>query len=172
LELEYTIDERDRDAFLEYHAYHSAALHELRRRHVYGYGILLAIFAAIFWLFGETAVAISFLLLGPIWAAWWPSRTRRLARAQAEAFYRADPGGLRPGRHTVTLHGGVLSADALGEHRLPASAIQRVVQLPEHLLIYMGPIAALVVPRRRVVKGDLSAFSAELERQAPASRFE
>jgi hypothetical protein len=172
VQLEYTIEEGDRDAFLEYHAYHSSALQDLRRRHVYGYGVLLAIFAAIFWLFGETAVAISFLLLGPIWAAWWPSRTRRLARAQAEAFYRADPGGLRVGRHTLAFDGGVLSADALGEHRLPVSAIQRVVQLPEHLLIYMGPIAALVIPRGRVVKGDLPAFAAELERQVPAARFQ
>jgi hypothetical protein len=171
VELEYTIEEGDRDAFLDYHTHQSAALQELRRRHVYGYGILLAIFAAIFWLFGETAVAISFLILGPIWAAWWPSRTRRMARAQAEAFYRADPAALRVGRHRLALDGGLLSADSLGEHRLPASAVQRVVRLPEHLLIYMGPMAALVIPRLRVLRGDAAAFAAELERQLPASRF-
>jgi hypothetical protein len=93
VELEYTVEDGDISAFLDYHSHHSAALQEMRRSQMFGYAILLAIFAVTFWFFGETAVAIAFLILGPIWAAWWPSRTRRLARQQSIRALSETPGG-------------------------------------------------------------------------------
>ena len=99
-ELEFRIEEGDVDAFLDHHSQHSAARREIRRRQLYGYVILFAIFGLVFRIFGETAVAIAFLVLGPAWAAWWPTRARRLARQQAADFYRAAPNyaGRRPAR--------------------------------------------------------------------------
>ena len=165
MQLEYTIEEGDRDAFLEYHSEHSATLQVLRRQHLYGYAILLAIFGAIYWLLGGTALVIAFLTLGPLWAAWWPMRTRKIARAQAEAFYQDHAGGLRVGAHTLTLDaGGLMESDGTGERRKPLSAVRPVVHLPDYVNIYVGPIQAVVIPRRRIVKGDLAAFVAELER--------
>ena len=65
VELEFQIEPGDIDAFLDHHSQHSAALREIRRRQRYGYVILLGIFGLVFWIFGETAVAIAILVLGP-----------------------------------------------------------------------------------------------------------
>ena len=166
MELEYTVEEGDLAAFLDYHSHHSAALQEIRRSQMYGYAILFAIFAIIFWFLGESAVAISFLVLGPVWALWWPSRARRLAREQAVAVYRDDPAALKPGLHTLSLDANRLrSVGPAGERRLPLSSVRRVVNLPEHLLIYVGGIQAIVVPRERTTKGDVAAFASALEGQ-------
>jgi YcxB-like protein len=166
VELEYTVEEGDLAAFLDYHSHHSAALREIRRSQMYGYAILFAIFAVIFWFFGETAVAISFLVLGPVWAAWWPSRARRLAREQAVAVYRDDPAAMKPGLHTLSLDSdGLRLAGAAGERRLPLSSVRGLVNLPEHLLIYVGEIQAIIVPRERSTKGDVAAFASALKGQ-------
>jgi hypothetical protein len=166
VELEYTVEEGDLAAFLDYHSQHSAALQEIRRSQLYGYAILLAIFAVIYLFFGGMALAISFLVLGPVWVAWWPSRARRLAREQAVAAYRDDPAAMKPGLHTLSLDAsGLRSAGPAGERRLPLSSVRRVVDLPEHLLIYVGGIQAIIVPRGRTTKGDVAAFSSALKRQ-------
>ena len=67
VELEFRVEDGDLDAFLDHHSCSS------RRRSgrfagasLYGYVILFAIFGLVFWVFGETAVAIAFLVLGPI----------------------------------------------------------------------------------------------------------
>ena len=165
VELEYSVEEGDVSAFLQYHTHHSAALQELRRSQMFGYAILLAIFAMVFWLFGETAVAIAILVLGPIWAAWWPARTRRLARRQVAAAAGDGPGGWEIGRYVLRLddHGIVLAGPA-GEQRLPLSAVRQVVNLPEHVLIYVGTLHVILVPRR-TSKGDVASFVSELDRR-------
>ena len=168
MELEYSLDEGDVAAFLDYHSRHSAALQELRRSHMYGYAVLLAVFALIFWWFGETAVAIAFLVLGPIWAAWWPLRTRRIALRQAAAACGDAPGGAQAGRHVLRLDGdGLFLSGPGGQHRVPLSAVRQVVNLPERILIYVGPLQALIVPRRTST-GDATPLAAELERRMPA----
>ncbi len=163
MELEFRIEEGDADAFLDHHSQHSAALREIRRRQLYGYVILFAIFGLVFWIFGETAVAIAFLVLGPAWAAWWPTRACRLARQQAADFYNADPNSLSDGPHALRLDdAGLFHAAPGAETRTPYAGIQHVERTPEHLLVYTGPIQAIVVPCRRVSKGDVDTFVQQL----------
>jgi hypothetical protein len=171
VELEFRIEEGDIDAFLDHHSQYSAALREIRRRQLYGYGILFAIFGLVFWAFGETAVAIAFLVLGPAWAAWWPMRARRLARQQAAPFY---PTGRNPdfdGPHVLRLDDAGLFHAAPGtETRTSYASIQHVEVTPDQLLVYTSPIQAIVVPSRRVSVGDVDIFVRELRARIGAPR--
>jgi hypothetical protein len=163
--LEYTVEESDVSAFLDYHANHSDALQELRRNQMYGYALLLAIFAIIFWFFGETAVAIAILVLGPIWAAWWPLRTRRLARRQAIAAMSEAPAAAEAGRYVLELGDEALLLNGpRGEHRITMGSVRRIVDLPSHLLIYVGTLQAIVVPRQ-TAKGDFESFGSTLRQR-------
>jgi dolichol kinase len=58
--IEFRIEEGDIGAFLDHHSQYSGAFREIRRRQLYGYGILFVIFGLVFWAFDETAVAIAF----------------------------------------------------------------------------------------------------------------
>lgn len=171
VKLEYKVEEGDVAAFLDYHANHSDALKDLRRSQMYGYAILLAIFAIIFWFFGETAVAIAILVLGPIWAAWWPLRTRRLARGQALAAMSEFPAAAQTGAYALEIgEDALLLNGPRGRHRIPMDTVRRVVNLPDHLLIYVSAVQAIVVPRQTAT-GDFAVFASVLsQRLAPTSR--
>ena len=163
MELEFRIEEGDIESFLDHHSQHSAAVREIRRRQMYGYGILLTIFGLVFWIFGETAVAIAFLVLGPIWGAWWPTRARRLARQQAAAVYCAAPNPMFDGPHVLRLDDAGLVHSAPGaETRTSYASIRHVELTPDQLLVYTGPIQAIVVPCRRVSSGDVDIFVQQL----------
>ena len=134
MELEFRIEEGDIDAFLDHHSQYSAAVREIRRRQLYGYVILFAIFGLVFWIFGETAVAIAFLVLGPVWAAWWPTRARRLARQRAAAYYAAAPNPMFDGPHVLRLDDADLVYAAPGaETRTPYASIQQVERTSDHV---------------------------------------
>jgi hypothetical protein len=163
VEIEFRIEEGDIDAFLDHHSQYSGALREIRRRQLYGYGILFVIFSLVFWAFDGTAVAIAFLVLGPLWAAWWPIRARRLARQQAAPFYPSGPNPTFDGPHVLRLDDAGLSHAAPGtETRTSYASVQHVELTPDQLLVYTGPIQAIVVPRQRVTRGDVDIFVQQL----------
>lgn len=171
VEVEFRVEEGDIDAFLDHHSQHSAAVREIRRRQLYGYVILFAIFGLVFWIFGETAVAIAFLVLGPIWVAWWPTRARRLAREQAAAFFRDAPHAIFGGPHLLRLDDAGLFYAAPGEEtRTPYAVIRRVELTPDQVLVYSSQVQAIVVPRQRVTKGDVDIFVQELRARIGAPR--
>ena len=166
VELEYRLEESDLVAFLDYHCQYSEALREIRRGQMYGYAILLAVFALVYWFFGETAVGIAFLVLGPAWAAWWPARARRLARKQAAAFYGQGPNALPEGPNALKLDDEALFLRSpASDTRLPLPSVERIVETPDYLFIYVGSIQALIVPRRRVTRGDVTAFAGQLRQR-------
>lgn len=162
MELEFRIEHGDIDAFLDHHSQYSAALREIRRRQLYGYVILFAIFGLVFWIFGDMAVAIAFLVLGPVWAAWWPTRARRLAREQAAAFYPTAPHSIFGGPRVLRLDdAGLFYAVSGAETRTPYASIH-VERTPDHVLVYTSPVEAIVVAPQRVIKGDVDMFVQQL----------
>ena len=163
MELEFRIEEGDIDAFLDHHSQYSAALREIRRRQLYGYVILFAIFGLLFWFVGGMAVAIAFLVLGPVWVAWWPARARRLAREQAAAFCPTAPNAIFGGPHLLRLDdAGLFHAAPGAATRTPYDGIRHVERTPDHVLVYTSAVQAVVVPRQRVTKGDVDIFVQEL----------
>jgi len=156
-------------AFLDYHSQHSAAAREVRRQQNYGYLFLLAAFGLVLWYFGAVALAIAILVLGPIWAALWPARARRLARNQAARFYPKGPNPMFDGPHVLRLDdAGLVSIAAGAESRTPFASIQRIVDTTDYLFVYVSAIQAFVVPRRRVSRGDATAFAEQLQRRVDA----
>jgi hypothetical protein len=161
--IEFRIEEGDIGAFLDHHSQYSGAFREIRRRQLYGYGILFVIFGLVFWAFDETAVAIAFLVLGPVWVAWWPTRARRLARQQAAPFYPSAPNPIFEGPHVLRLDDAGLFYAAPGtETRTSYASIQHVELTPDQLLVYTSPVQAIVVPRQRVSRGDVDIFVQQL----------
>ena len=128
MELEYRLEEGDLVAFLDHHSQHSESLREIRRRQMYGYAILVAVFALVYWFFGETAVGIAFLVLGPAWAAWWPARARRLARKEAAAFYAQGPNALQEGPYALRVDDEALFLRSpASDARTPLTRVKRIV---------------------------------------------
>jgi hypothetical protein len=164
VELEFKVDEGDVLAFVDHHSQHSPTAREIRRRQTYGYAFLLAVFGIVFWFFGEAALAIAFLVLGPLWIVWWPARSRRLVRQQATAFYRESPSPIFDGPHVLSIDGAELVyVTPAGQSRMPVSTVQGISTMPDYVFIHVGPVQAVVVPRRRVSRGDLNVFVQHLE---------
>ena len=169
MELDYRFEKGDLVSFLDYHCQYSEALREIRRGQMYGYAILFAAFALVYWFFGETAVGIAFLVFGPAWAAWWPARARRLAREQAAAFYRQGPNTLPEGPYSLKLDDeSLFLRSPASDARVPLTSVERIVETPDYLFIYVDSIRALIVPRRRVTRGDVTAFAGQLRHRTNA----
>ncbi len=169
MELEYRLEEGDVLAFLDYHMQHSEAARDVRRRQTYGYAFLFAVFGLVFWFFGEAALAIAFLVLGPVWIAWWPARSRQIYRKQALAMYREGQNPMFEGSHVLRLEDASLVAiTPNAEAKIALTSVQRIVDTPESLFVYVGAMQAFIVPRRRVSRGDVDIFVQELRRRVGA----
>ena len=169
MELEYRLEEGDVLAFLDYHMQHSEAARDVRRRQTYGYAFLFAVFGLVFWFFGEAALAIAFLVLGPVWIAWWPARSRQIYRKQALAMYREGQNPMFEGSHVLRLaDAGLVAITPNAEAKIALTSVQRIVDTPESLFVYVGAMQAFIVPRRRVSRGDVDIFVQELRRRVGA----
>ena len=165
MELEYRFEEGDLLAFLDHHMQHSESARDIRRRQTYGYAFLFVIFALVFWFFGEAALAIAFLVLGPLWIAWWPARSRQIYRKQALKMYREGQNPLFEGPHVLKLDdAGLVATTPKAEARFALTSVQRVVDTPEYVFIYLGAMQAFIIPRGRVVRGDVDIFVRQLLR--------
>jgi YcxB-like protein len=169
MELEYRFEESDLLAFLDHHMQYSEAARDIRRRQTYGYAFLFAVFGLVFWFFGEAALAIAFLVLGPVWIAWWPTRSRQIYRKQALAMYREGQNPLFEGAHVLRLDDtGLVATTPKAEARFALTGIQRIVETPDYIFVYLGAMQAFIVPRRRVSRGDVDIFVQELRRRTGA----
>ena len=170
MEIEYQFGEADLLAFSEYHVAHSTPNREVRRRQTYGYAVLLAVFGLILLLFGGTALAIAFLLLGPPWIVYWPWRVKQVQRRQLLARYREakNPALDVPVVLSVDEEG-LTCVSSTSRSRMSFAAVQRVADTPDHVFVYLGPEQAFIVPRRRVSRGDVDIFVQELRNRTGAS---
>lgn len=170
MEIEYQLGEEDLLAFSEYHVAHSPPNREVRRRQTYGYAVLLAVFGLILLLFGGAALAIAFLVLGPPWIVYWPWRVKQIQRRQLLARYRE---GKNPALEVPVVLGideeGLTCVTSTSQSRISFAAVQRVADTRDHFFVYLGPEQAMVIPRRRVSRGDVDTFVQELRNRTGAS---
>jgi len=106
---------------------------------------------------GFTAVAIAYLVLyGPINRYIYLRQTRGVRQRHAPGV----------GRVVLGLSANALTVDGSnGTVRLEYAAVRRIEESPTHYFLYVGPAAAIVVPRDRVAKGDPEAFVHALRSQ-------
>jgi hypothetical protein len=169
VEIEYQLGEEDLLAFSEYHLAHSPSNREVRRRKTYGYAVLLAVFCLILLLFGGRALAIAFLVLGPPWIAYWPWRVKQVQRRQLLARYREAKNPALDVPVVLGVDGDVLTCvTSASQSRMSCAAVQRVADTLDHVFVYLGPEQALIVPRRRVSRGDVDIFVQELRNRTGA----
>jgi hypothetical protein len=170
MEIEFSIEEADVLEFCEYHNEHSEAAQATRRRNTYGYGFGFMGFGIVFLFLGPTTLGVAFLLLGPLWILYWPRHVRHLYLKQAAALWREGRNPIFEGSHVLRLDDtNLVSISPSGESRMPLRTIQRVLTTPHLLLIYLGAVQAIIVPRRRVVRGDVDRFGEELQRLVGAT---
>jgi len=165
MEIEFSVEEADILAFCEYHNEHSESAKATRRRNTYGYGFAFTVMGIVLFLVGSVALGVAFFLLGPLWMVYWPKRVRHLYRKQAVALWREGRNPIFEGSHVLRLEdASLVSISPAGESRMPVRTIQRLATTPDLLLIYMGAVQAIIVPRRRVIRGDIDKFGDELRR--------
>jgi YcxB-like protein len=170
MEIEFSVEEADVLAFCEYHNERSQSAQTIRRRNTYGYGVGFMGFGILLLFLGPTALGVAFLLLGPLWIVYWPRHARHLYQKQAAALWREGRNPIFEGSHVLRLDDtSLVSISAAGESRMPLGTIQRLVTTPHLLLIYVGAVQAIIVPRRRVVRGDVDKFGEEMQRLVGAA---
>jgi hypothetical protein len=170
MEIEFSVAEADVLSFSEYHNEQSPSAKAMRRRNTYGYGFAFMAMGIVFLLMSQVGLGVAFLLLGPFWMVYWPRRARSLYRKQAAALWREGGNPIFEGAHVLRLEDAVLaSVSPAGESRVPVRTIQRLETTADLLLIYMGAIQAIIVPRKRVVRGDIDKFAEELQRLVEAA---
>jgi len=134
-----------------------------------------------------------YLLLAPVLlvafssmqAYWLP--VLLISAALSALFYRAYPGmmrkRLRRGMHMMrdegelglslgeaeweVLETGLITRIAGLETKLTWAAIDRIETTPDYTYLHIDSIQTCILPHRRILSGDLSAFLTELNRQFP-----
>ena len=63
---------------------------------------------------------------------------------------------------------GLVAITPNAEAQIALTSVQRIVDTPESLFVYVGAMQAFIVPRRRVSRGDVDIFVQELRRRVGA----
>jgi hypothetical protein len=58
---------------------------------------------------------------------------------------------------------GLVATTPKAEARFAITSVQRVVDTPEYVFIYLGAMQAFIIPRGRVVRGDVDIFVRQLQ---------
>jgi len=166
--LEYELTGADVDAFATYHVGHDAHLAKRITRMRWVWAV---VFAVIGFEYARTSKlgGLAFAGIAIAYLAIYGPMNRYLFRRQMGGGMHRGPA---PGIGRVTLR---LTSDGLvvdgsnGTTRLEASAIRRIEAAPAYYFLYVGPLAAIIVPRTGVSRGDPDAFVRALQAMTPSA---
>ena len=158
MEIEYRCADGDLAAFADLHLQKPAVDARVRRSVLYGYAGFVLLLAWLYFRFGPVEFAIVLLLLGPVVIAVWPTGLRWLYGRKVLAATRALNGSGSDDPVLLRLDGaGLARITPQGDDRFQ---VLEIVELPAHVLIFVGPARAFVIARQQVVRGDAAAFAA------------
>jgi len=173
MKIRYTVEFDDVKAFWQHFLSTSAVL---RRQRV----VFVACFAGVFLLVGirlglrdaSIVPVVWFAFLGTVFLSLFWRFSRRVS---AKRLRRLCPPEENKGvlcEHTLELtDAGVTETSLVGQHSTTWAGILRVVETTSHVFVYIGSNMAHVIPRAKVLDGDMDAFinklKAELESQRP-----
>jgi hypothetical protein len=158
VEIEYRCADGDLAAFADLHLQKPAVDSRVRRSVLYGYAGFVLLLAWLYFRFGPVEFAIVLLLVGPIVIAVWPTGLRWFYGKRVLAAARALNGAGPDDPVLLRLDGaGLARITPKGDDRFQ---VLEIVELPEHVLIFVGPARAFVIARQQVVRGDAAAFAA------------
>jgi hypothetical protein len=164
--IEYTNTVDDGVALTEHHARNSP-----NARQQWWAGAIAAVVVITILLRSDGASLWQHLVVAAfVLALYWPVY-RWYFRWNTRRLYREASGKGDFGRHRLTLgDAGILAENDLGRAELRYEALQRVVETPTHVFIFVGALSAHIVPRTRIVAGDLNAFLSDLRARVSGTR--
>lgn len=169
MKIEYEITPEDWGAFGEFHARKSSEY----RRAAY-FGVMVGVFvvlcgtAAAWSQFGTwPAVLGGGLALAVAWGFYWPRHLVAHARAHMTS---TDRPCLR-GRHSMQASQDGLRAKCdVTDAMIGWVGVHDLLQTSEHIFVMLSAMQGYVIPKKRVISGDLNAFVREVERLRAGAR--
>lgn len=159
-EISYEVRERDLIAFNEHLAEESEDLRKQFRRHqaqVPGFMVLVSL---LLWFYYKDS--LSAMYVGVIALAWGfgvPAYMRWSLRRQIRSLYSLEDKQSVLGRFSLRVDPQALvEINASGESTTPWSDVLRIEATKKYAFVFVGPRAALIIPRATVSKGDLHDF--------------
>lgn len=145
-----------------------------KRRWLFGWGgalVVIALFALVSAIVGNWAFVVLGVALGMLYAFLAPNLLRQNIRNTALKLYSQEPGRSLLGNRGLSIseEGLVATTADGGETLTPWTAISGLERTADYAIIYVGQVAAHVVPKNALLEGDLEAFLVELERHLPQS---
>ena len=164
--LRFDLTKSDLDALASHHADESPHLrNRIRRMRLLWAGI----FGLIAWEYSKTSVpgALAFLALGAAYVAGYGPLNRFLYVRQSRNL-NAAPETPRLGPVTLRFEQGRLRVESSeGAATVQPQAIRRIAETPAHWFLYVGPTAAVIVPKMGVEGGDPAALVAAVREATP-----
>lgn len=158
MEIKYEIDLEDIVAFNLSHFKHSPSA----RKQFWGTYVI--------WVLISVPVLMTYLsnnfqslICGAIaclaWALIFPRLYKRQISKQTQNMYREGKTAGNLGEHSLSLtEEALIERSADGETKTIWRAIDRVVESKDHLFIYINPIAAHIVPKKKIKLGNHERF--------------
>ena len=160
MQIEYELTPDDWAAFGEYHARHSPHFQRAKNRSVLN-GILLAVaIGVLLWIFAGPAVAVVIALCAAAGSAWYAPR-QLLAHTRAHMAAK-DRACLR-GRHFIeALPSGLRSRCDLADSTIAWAGIRDAIETADHVFLMLDELQGYVLPKQRIVAGDIRSFLREV----------
>lgn len=168
MKIKYNLTVDDIIAFNCYHTQHSPGVRRMQRLYTWGVPVVaLAASAPLSWS-GVWADA-------PIWLGVWSAAYLGIRMLTPPRYFvgKVVRRMVKEGRNKGMIgpqemelaEEGILARNASGERKVPWTGVERVVQAAAHTFIYIGSVAALVIPRREVPADRYGQFVDELARR-------
>ena len=164
-EISYEVRERDLIAFNEYLAQQSEVLRKQFRRHqaqIPGFMVLVSL---LLWFYYKDS--LSAMYVGVVALAWGfgvPAFMRWSMRRQIRSLYSSEDKAAMLGQFSLRVAPTELvEINASGETRTPWSDILRIEATKKYAYLFVGPQAALIIPRATISKGNLHEFVRDVD---------
>lgn len=160
MQVEYELTPDDWAAFGEYHARHSPHFQRAKNRSILNGILLAAAIGAILWIYADLAVALTIAICAAAGAAWYPSRQ---LVAHARAHMAAKERACLRGRHFMeALPAGLRSRCDIADSTIAWAGIRDVIETADHVFLMLDELQGYVLPRQRIVAGDIGRFLREV----------
>ena len=160
MQIEYVLMPDDWAAFGEYHARHSPDFQRVKNRATLN-GVLLAVLVGVtLWIYANATVALIMAICIAAGSAWYaPRQLVAHARAHMAAKERAC---LRGSHFMEALPAGLRSRCDFADSTIAWAGIRDAIETPDHVFLMFDELQGYVVPKQRIVAGDVGGFLLEV----------
>jgi hypothetical protein len=160
MQIEYVLTPDDWAAFGEYHARHSPHFQRVKNRMTLN-AILLAIaFGVILWIYANAAMALSVAICSAAGSVWYG---RRQLVAHVRAHMTSKERACLRGPHFMeALPAGLRSRCDITDSTIAWVGIRDAIETPDHVFLMLDELQGYVVPKKRIVGGDVGLFLLEI----------